>query len=199
MIIAFGHRRRVGKDTATQILIEEFAKRGIRAVRSSFADNLKEECNRLFGHAGLQGPEYYEEHPELKERVLPSLGLSPRDIWIQVGSRLRDVYPYVWIDLALTCQESDSQITIVSDMRYLNEVERIQELGGHVVKITRLVAPVHDDEADSALANFDYWDMVIANDSGIESFTRGLQPLIDIGVKAHGDPGVKKQQTTSED
>lgn len=199
MIIAFGHRRRVGKDTATQILIEEFAKHGISAVRSSFADNLKEECNRLFGHAGLRESTYYEEHPELKERVLPSLGLSPRDVWIQVGNRLRDVYPYVWIDLALTCQKPDSQITIVSDMRYPNEVDRVKELGGHVVKITRLVAPVHDDEADSALADFDDWDMVITNDSGIESLARALQPIIDIGVKAYGDPGVKKQQTASED
>jgi hypothetical protein len=199
LIVAFGHRRRVGKDTATKILVEEFAKYGICAVRTSFADKLKEECQRLFGHAGLEGPEYYEEHSELKERVLPSLGLSPRDIWIQVGNRLRDVYPYVWIDLALARQEPGVQITIVSDMRYPNEVERVKKLGGKVVKITRQVAPVHDDEADSALADFDDWDMVIANNSGIESFTRGLQPIINIGVKAYADPRSKEQHTTCED
>ena len=101
MIIAFGHRRRVGKDTATNALIDMLAIRGIPAVRVSFADGLKEVCTDIFGWAGLHGPAHYEEFPQEKEEILLDLGLSPRTIWIETGNKLRQVYEDVWIDMAL--------------------------------------------------------------------------------------------------
>ena len=59
MIIAFGHRRRVGKDVATNALVNMLAERGIPAERVSFADGLKEVCADIFGWAGLHGPQHY--------------------------------------------------------------------------------------------------------------------------------------------
>lgn len=192
MFIALGHRRFVGKDTATKILIEEFAKRGIHAVRASFADKLKEECARLFGWAGLRGPQYYEDRTKLKEVVLPALGKSPRTIWIEVGNALREVYPRIWIDLALKETRRPGQITIISDLRYPNEVVSIREAGGALIKITRKIAPVCDDPADSALADFDDWDYVISNDEGRDAFRTSLGPLIGIGEAFHADAEIEE-------
>src|SRR5678816_3278002 len=86
-IVAFGHRQRVGKDTATRILITQLksANSRINVVRVGFADKLKELAEEAYGWAGLQGIDFYENHPEFKDRPLPAIGKSPREIWLALG------------------------------------------------------------------------------------------------------------------
>jgi len=199
MIIAFGHRRRVGKDVATRTLIDMLAARDIPALRVSFADGLKEICTDTFSWAGLQGPAFYEEYPREKEEVLPDLGLSPRDIWIDVGNKLREVYEDVWIDLALRQPAGRKAVIIISDLRYPNEAAKIRAMGGVLVKVTRDVAPVSNDVADAALADYTEWDMTLINNGTKEELQSQLVSLVNIVETLHGLPSTKKQLKKGKD
>lgn len=198
MIIAFGHRRRVGKDVATNALVGMLAERGIPAERVSFADGLKEVCTDIFGWAGLHGPQYYEEFPQEKEEALPDLGLSPRDIWIEVGSRLRDLHEDVWLDMALNQPRGRKAVIIISDLRYPNEVAKVKAVGGVVVKVTRGVAAVSKDVADCALDTFDEWDLILDNNGTIDYLREQMLSLVNIVETLHGFPSTQEQQEEGE-
>ena len=199
MIIAFGHRRRVGKDVATNALIDMLAERGVPALRVSFADGLKESCADIFGWAGLQGPLFYEEYPQEKEEVLPDLGMSPRDIWIKVGNKMREVYEDVWIDLALHQPKERKAVIIISDLRYPNEAAKVKAAGGVIVRVTRDVAPVSSDIADTALADYEEWDLTILNDGTKDDLRDQLVSLVNIVETLHGFPSTKEQSEEGKD
>lgn len=162
-IVAFGHRRRVGKDTASKFLDTtlRIEARHLKIKRVSFAAKLKDICTQMFGWAGLQEAQYYEDHPEYREVILPEIGKSPRDIWIEVGNKMREVYQNVWLDYAMRGIKAD--VIIISDLRFTNEATRVRQLGGMLIKVTRSNVPVSDDASDSALDNWTDWDRIINN------------------------------------
>lgn len=174
--IGFGHRSRVGKDTASKFLNTELRLAGVKTVHVSFAWKLKEICYDLYGWAGLKQPIHYENFPADRQIKLPILGLTPVEIWVAVGNKLREVYPKTWIDLALRGNKN-AEFVIVSDVRYQNEVEAIKELGGRVYKIVRPDAAVLDTVADNALENFTGWDALIENNGTQESLYEKIKTM----------------------
>lgn len=169
-IIGFGHRRRTGKDASAKFLdtILRIERPKLKVVKVSFAAKLKETTYELFKWAGLERGIFYESEKGalLKEIVLPAIGMSPREIWIKVGNALRVVYADVWIDCALR-NFPDASVVIVTDVRFPNEVAKIQALGGRVLKLVRPGEPMSDDVSDSALDECTMWDGYIQNDSDL--------------------------------
>lgn len=180
MIIAFAHRKRVGKDTAAKFLDTalRLERPGIKVRKVSFAAKLKDICHQLFGWAGLQPGVYYENpaNESKREEVLPAIGKTPRQIWIEVGNKMREVYPDVWVDNALRSLDS-SYILIVTDCRFENEVNKIHELGGVVYKITRPDAPVSDDASDCALEGFAGFDGIIVNGGTLKDLHNSINEI----------------------
>lgn len=172
MIVGLGHQTDVGKDTAARALVERFG-----AIHLKFAAGIKEVSYDLFGHLGLlPGPEY--EKPggrELRKQILPGIGKTPEDIWIDVGTKMREVYEPVWSDrgmkLATNMGARDRRpegdvLVVFSDARSLVEANAIKQAGGLLIKITRpgnrvlgLDELIPDDWSG--------WDAVIEN-SGTE-------------------------------
>lgn len=177
LYIGFGHRKRVGKTTSANFLSTSLRcdcpGKQIEVV--SFADKLKDVSYQLFSWAGLQRPIYYENHPEYREQKLTELGLSPREIWIEVGNKLREVYPEVWLKYALLGKEAD--VIIVPDVRYPNEAGAILKSGGKVFKIIRDAAPVSDDVTDCALSDFKDWTGTIFNNGTLEDLNSDMENL----------------------
>lgn len=170
-IIGFGHRKRVGKDTASNFLMTHIklgAKR-VRVVKGNFASKLKEVSCQLYGWAGLKEESFYNspEGEKLREVKLEGLNLTPREIWIAVGNKMRDVHQGTWIDYVLHTTVAD--ILIVPDVRYPNEVEAIKSLGGKIYKIVNDNVERTDDIADCALEGFDGWDGIILNNSNLHT------------------------------
>jgi hypothetical protein len=161
-IIGFGHRSRVGKDTCSKFLNTELRMAGIKTAHVSFAWKLKEVCHDLYGWAGMKPPIHYENFPADRQIKLPAIGKTPVEIWVEVGNKLREVYPLTWIQVALRGQKN-VDVVIVSDVRYQNEVDAIREIGGVVYKVVKPDAPVLDTVADNALEGYTGWDGVIEN------------------------------------
>src|SRR5690606_35424468 len=94
--IAFEHVSGVGKDTCADIVTTMLRNRGISCVRGGFADKLKEQCFELYGWAGLKPAKFYNSRREERYKQLPEIGLTPVEIWIQHGEKVRLVYPHAW-------------------------------------------------------------------------------------------------------
>lgn len=172
-VIAFGHRRRVGKDTAATYLSSQLRRTTQKhVVLRSFARKLKEVCHDLYGWAGLENAEFYErpENDGKREEILPAIGKSPREIWINFGTLVaRNVHGGTWCDWMLKSKGGtlDCDVLIITDLRFPNEVEAVRQVGGVLVKVTRDSVEQTDDVADGALKDFDDWDYVIHNNDSI--------------------------------
>jgi hypothetical protein len=116
-----------------------------------------------------------------------------------VGNKLREVYADVWIDLALRQPEGRKAVIIISDLRYPNEAAKVRAMGGVLVKVTRDVAPVSNDVADTALANYNEWDMTLTNNGTREELQSQLVSLVNIVETLHGLPSAKKQSKKGKD
>lgn len=165
-IIAFGHRSRVGKDSAAKIAerIIRLEYQGITVQRVGFADKLKSICFQLFGQYGMKDGQHYEDHPE-DRHVKLSCGKTPIEILIEVGESMKKTCPTIWVDHVLNnCR---TQVLLISDLRFPIEVEAVKKLGGKIVKVERNV-PKLDTVADNALEGFKDWDYIIHNDESLD-------------------------------
>jgi hypothetical protein len=182
-IIAFGHRRYVGKDTAANLLVTHIraTRRNVLVTKMGFASKFKAICHELYGWAGLQDEEYYEVHPELKDVIIPALGKSPRTVWIEFGTTVgRAIFPDTWIMYPLTRK---CDFLVMKDLRFPNEAIPILQRGGLVYRIDNPRVEIFNDKADSALAGFTHWTGVIVNDSDIRTLNQKVLTAIGDYVK----------------
>lgn len=134
-IIGLGCTAQVGKDTAAEYLEKRYPG---RVKRVAFADKLKKVCMDLFGltYEQCYGPQ------EIKEKIDSRYNLTPREIMMGVGEKMRQIFPNIWVDTVFytTISEWEKEgydCFVISDVRYPNEGDRIHDKGGSVAKIIR--------------------------------------------------------------
>ena len=165
-IVGLGHYSRTGKDTLAGYILSACKQRGLNAKRVGFADEVKVVSQQLYGWAGLKNREFYDrkENEHLRDRPLPLLSdLTPVDVWVAVGNKMREVYPHTWIEKAMDLGVNDStlDILIISDVRFPNECEAIKGEGGNLVKVVRPGYGPKDTASDRALLGYSGWDYII--------------------------------------
>lgn len=195
-IVAFGHRSAVGKDTSVKFLSTLLSTRGKKVQHVSFAAPLKEVCFTLYGWAGLKRGVHYENHREDRDKVIPHLNMTPVEIWVAVGNKLREVYEPTWIDLTLRTQYK-ADFLFISDLRYPNEIAAVQELGGYYYKVNNTRAPIRDTTADNALQGFADWYGCVFNEKSLDDLNTAMGELANDllnGVppksKVYGEAGI---------
>ena len=156
----------------------EYANRSIwpYAKSFSFADPLKVICMQLFGltEAQCYGTDEDKNTPiNIKWENMPVYKLSStkktgfmtaREFLQYFGTDVcRTIKDSVWVDNCITRMlNSGTELAIVPDIRFPNEVEAIQKAGGKVIRLTR--SP-HEDSHPSeiSLDNYGGFDHVINN------------------------------------
>lgn len=173
-IIAFGHRKGVGKDTAAKFLItilrQVHTRKKVDIRFAGFADKIKQQCYELYGHLGMMPGLWYEE-PEnlrLKDVILPLLGKSPRQVWISYGNSVSEIYPRTW-STYLFQHHSTCDYLIIKDLRRPIEADHILELGGNLVCITRSSSPKVTDNCDDLLERYAKWNWLIENEGTLNT------------------------------
>tara|TARA_R110002110_G_scaffold14288_5_gene66901 strand:+ start:382 stop:1158 length:777 start_codon:yes stop_codon:yes gene_type:complete len=123
----------------------------------SFADPLKIIAIQLFGLTEKQcfGTDDDKNTPiNIKWERMPDTDtkgrtgfMTAREFLQNFGTDIcRKIKPAVWTDCCLKrIQQDDSELAIVPDVRFPNELEAIQEVGGKVIKLTR--RPYQDDHS----------------------------------------------------
>jgi len=154
LIIGIGYKKGRGKDSSCNLLKDWLSetKPDLKVRKIGFADKLKDIAYQLYSWAGLQPGEFYESDTgyKLKEVVLPLMCMSPRDIWIGVGNRLRDVYQDTWIAYALYGVKN-ADVVLIKDLGYPNEGDAIVRAGGFCYNVTRPDQPFGTDGREVSL------------------------------------------------
>jgi hypothetical protein len=179
-IIGFGCTAQVGKDTAAEYLEKIYPG---KVKRVAFADKLKIVAMELFG---LSWEQCYGSQ-EIKETVDPRWGATPRELLQGVGQKMREILPDIWVDTVFNVTipklaEQGYDCFIISDVRYPNEGDKIHEMGGVVVKVTRegsgvTVGATHSSE--TAMNDYENFDFVLENNGGFDEYFDKLQQLME--------------------
>lgn len=125
MIIGILGRARSGKDTAASYIVKNFYNYEIHRI----AEPIKESLKALYG--------WTDKHTEgfLKEVTDPVTNKTPRDEMIYLGTRVRaESGSDFFINMLLRKYKGD---IVIPDVRFQNEVDRIREAGGIIIKIER--------------------------------------------------------------
>lgn len=159
MIIAFGHQKQQGKDTAVNAIYKAFSD----TERWSLAGPLYEVCNTVCTDFRMKF--YYDENPLMKMVPLVN-GKTPRELLIATGEKLKEIYgKECWVDLAIEYHiNSCNANLLISDVRYKEEAERLKEYGAVFVKVIRPNHDVEGDTADDDLLDWEGWDHLLIND-----------------------------------
>ena len=154
---------------------------GYRLVK--FAAPVKDMLRILLHTAGLSRAEIEAcLEGELKEEPLDVLqGASPRKAMQTLGQDWgRDmIHPDIWLDLwrsAVLSEFSLGHKVVVDDLRYLNEVQAVNELGGLVYHVRR--SSPDRPPMDHLSERFDFTpDHIIDNDGTKEEFLEQLRVI----------------------
>ena len=178
-IIAFGYSKRAGKDTCGKFLDSflRVERPGLKVKKISFASKLKDISYQLYGWANLQPGVYYETEAgaKIKEVVLPKLGKSPRQLWIEVGNKMREVYTGTWLDYALNGVAAD--IIIITDLRFRNEGNAVIDAGGLCYEVDRPGIDKGHDAAEVDLINWSGWHGLILNDGSLQDLNAKIEEI----------------------
>ncbi len=140
LIIGLSGKRSSGKDTIAKMLIDN-----LHFHPFSFAGPLKELCLDFFDitNKGITEKEKNEVQNHL---FLNGKHPTYRDILQYIGTDIfRNVYPDVWAQKTIKNIKifqnirtgfTDSK-TVITDVRFPNEVDVIEKAGGYVIRLTR--------------------------------------------------------------
>jgi len=170
-LIGIGYQIGVGKDTVADYMCATF---GFRKMR--FADPLKEAVAAIYGWSR----ESLEEQ-EFKATVDKFWGITPRTALQLVGTEAmrNNVDKDIWIKamqrrLSSYAASNKDPSVVVTDTRFINEVETIKEMGGKVIRVIRpdneftTGGAVGQHASELELDGYDDWDYTIINDGDLK-------------------------------
>ena len=165
MLIGILGKKYSGKDTTADYICNKY-----NGTKLILADPLKEACKILFNFSDEQ------LYGNLKENIDLNWGTSPRKILQYLGTDifrndinkiLPDIGSKFWINLmSIKYSEikKEKSLIIVSDVRFQNEIDRIHEHGGFIIKLIR-ESIKNDDKHESENIDNLFGDYTIINDS----------------------------------
>jgi hypothetical protein len=132
----------VGKDTLGNILMDQYRENGVDSFKESFANEVRHDLDFLLTkHLGISA---FTEDPKEKLLVRPLL--------ITWGTKImrEQVDLDYWVKRFKPTYEdnmSGGAVTIMTDLRFENELEWINSVGGRTIWLERKgVTPLNEDE-----------------------------------------------------
>lgn len=160
----------MGKDTLALYLKwhMEDADSKLNVQIVGIADKVKDVAYDLFAWAGVKPRGYYESKHGYAERdkILPALGKSVRQIWIELGTLVgRELYPDAWLvhELSKTLIKP-CDVAIIKDVRFANEVSILDRLNAYLVQVENPRIPLPTDIADTQQLPPDWFYTELIND-----------------------------------
>lgn len=158
MIIGISGKKYSGKDTAFLLISKE-----VPAVRFAFADMVKYYARTYFG----VDPLAVGEDKEKTRFILQGVGEMFRN----------EVSKTYWTDQVFNAIEQldPNFVYVITDVRYINEVEEIRKRGGKVFRVTRPgeTQDNHPSETELTDSCFDEEDIIV-NDDTLDVFAERI-------------------------
>lgn len=166
-----------GKSTVGTLLAQHHA-----FVAIAFADPIRDALRAIFGISTQQFSDPIE-----KERVIPEIGKSPRQLMRSLGDWGRDqVSRDTWVQLTKTRAFREFQSTfyadgvVITDVRYENEARMIRENGGRIWHIHRPeVQFLRDHNSEIGIhPSLDLGDQMLFNDCCFDVLSERVAALL---------------------
>jgi len=135
VVIALVGEAGSGKDSIADVLCEKFD-----FERHAFAEPLKKSCQEIFGFTDEQ---LHDRNK--KEEVDEEWSRSPREMFQQVGTLLREIDEDVWLKIMqkkLKKAQEKNKDVVVTDCRYENEARFLRS--EHDAILVRVVRPQNE-------------------------------------------------------
>lgn len=182
ILIGLAGRARVGKDTVARYLATH-----LTLISYAFADPLKQALADMFQltAAQLEGAD--------KERALPWLGKSPRELMQLLGTEWgRDlVHPQLWLLLAeqnlqaLAEHDQAMKGVVIRDVRFDNEADWVRSKGGTILHITRPDATEVASHTSESGVTHQSGDLTLVNDGTLDQLYDDVDALIRVLTRKH--------------
>ena len=166
-IIGLSGKKKSGKNTVSKI-ISTLTNLSIREL--AFADCLKEEVAKACG----VNVDYLEAHKDNFRLILQGWGTDYK------RKLVRDSY---WCDKLATkltkAIAEDIGIVIITDVRFINEYNFINEFGGALVRVSRdNVISGDEHPSETALDKIHEWHHIILNTTTIDDLIPQIKELL---------------------
>lgn len=178
MLIGIMGRKYSGKDTIANYFS---AKYGYQKI--AFAEPLKKGCQTMFQFTD-------EQLEEDKEVIDEYWGVTPRQVFQYIGTDvirngMENLIPGIgkdfWLNSGMrkyyTLRNSGIK-TVISDVRFPNELERIHKEGGVVIKVTRASLENSDSHASEIQIDGMIGDYIVTNDSDFDSLYEKIDSIV---------------------
>lgn len=182
MIIGIGHKKRRGKDSAANRLVDKH-----RFVRVSWADSLKDAARIIFHFDNEQ------LFGSKKEIVDNRWGFSPRWALQALGTEAcrdnidNDIWvKSAWLKIENILKTHPKTNFVIPDVRFQNEANFLLGKGAQLWKIERDIPPDDFSEhpSETALDDFTGWTGVINNNGSLQDlYTKVDQLTIPVEKK----------------
>ncbi len=183
MLIGIMGRKYSGKDTIADYISSKYSYQKI-----AFAEPLKKGCQIMFQFTDKQ----LEEDKEVIDEYW---GVTPRKVFQYIGTDvirngMENLIPGIgndfWINSCMRKYYNlrDSGIkTVISDVRFPNELERIHKEGGIVIKVTRSSLENSDTHASEIQIDEMVEDYLVTNDSDLDSLYEKIDSILLYEIK----------------
>lgn len=168
IIIGVSGKKRHGKDTVADYLVENY---GFKKL--VLADVLKNAIKVLFG---MSDEQLWGDKKEIKDEFW---GYSPREIMQILGTDLiREQFDKDFFTKSIKRDilNSSHDRFVISDVRFKNELEMINSIGGTVIRITRDIENKDEHVSEKDLDDIDLY--TIENRSSIEDLHKKIDTFL---------------------
>ena len=161
MVIMFAGKAGAGKDTAAAI-VQEFVS---NAYRYAFAQKVKEIASDCYGWDGVKD--------EKGRRLLQNIGRTGREY-----------DPKLWIDDCINRISLNSNIALITDLRFRNEMDSIKKVypNTKVVLVRGRASDLGSNSGDISehdLDGFSDFDYVLDNSGTIEELRKQVAFMVE--------------------
>ena len=145
-----------GKSTAGR-----WAARRMGAREISFAIPLRNAVGDMIMYP-VYSPYPLFFSPEDKEKVIPHLGVTWREMMIAFGQAGRQLHPDLWVRMLERRLKAENVDFVVSDLRFPNEYDLMRRFGARIVRIENPGREIVTRETEGLLEGYRF-DAVISN------------------------------------
>lgn len=181
MIVGVTARKRHGKDTVCDYLVEKYG-----FEKYSLATPLKRGAMEIFGLSEEQ------VFGDLKEVIDPEWGCTPRELLQVLGTELlqfdiqkhlpsfKKIGRYIWVKNFFKYYSKNSSKNIaISDCRFIHETKSIADVKNTlIIKVVRPGLPDNDTHSSESEIDQVEYDHLVINDGTIEELYTKIDAII---------------------
>lgn len=163
MLIGISGKMYSGKSTVSDILRQSYPELGF--IDKPFAGPLKKSLASMFNENIAN---FYNQDFKNNHILLPNM--TTREVMQKYGQAMRNIYKNFWIYLNLKDYKKEEN-WLIPDVRFRNEADAIQDLGGVVIRIESKRSLPSTDVSETALDNYENFHIIITNDGTKDELT----------------------------